>query len=166
MMTLGQRISMLRRQKGYTQEELANLLNLTPQAVSKWETDSSCPDILLVPRLAALLGVTSDELLSGEPPKETVLLPKEKQRALENLLLKVNIHSANGDKVRVNLPMPLVKLALDMGMSAAALSGGAGQEAFRDIDLEKILFLVEKGVIGKIVEVESAQGDHVEVVVE
>ena len=64
--TLGKRIGMLRRQKGLKQEELAAALGVSPQAVSKWENDQTCPDISLLPKLATLLGISVDELLSGE----------------------------------------------------------------------------------------------------
>ena len=50
--TLGSRIAELRRKKNMTQEELAAELGVTPQAVSKWENDLSCPDITLLPQLA------------------------------------------------------------------------------------------------------------------
>lgn len=61
--TMGKRIADLRRQKGMTQEQLANQVGVTAQAVSKWENDLSCPDISVLPRLAEVLGVTTDELL-------------------------------------------------------------------------------------------------------
>ena len=63
-LTLGKRISMYRKAKNMTQEDLAQKLGVTSQAVSKWETDSACPDISLLPRLASLLGVSVDALLS------------------------------------------------------------------------------------------------------
>ena len=62
-MSMGKRIADLRRQKGMTQEQLANQVGVTAQAVSKWENDLSCPDISILPRLAEVLGVTTDELL-------------------------------------------------------------------------------------------------------
>ena len=61
--TLGKRIAMLRKEKGYTQEQLAEKVGVSAQAVSKWENDVSCPDITLLPLLADILGVTVDELL-------------------------------------------------------------------------------------------------------
>jgi transcriptional regulator with XRE-family HTH domain len=61
--TIGKRIADLRKQKGMTQEQLANQVGVTAQAVSKWENDLSCPDISALPQLAEVLGVTTDELL-------------------------------------------------------------------------------------------------------
>ena len=64
--TLGKRIAALRHEKGLKQDELAEKLAVSPQAVSKWENDQTCPDISLLPHLAEILGVSVDELLSGK----------------------------------------------------------------------------------------------------
>ena len=63
--TLGRRIARLRLARTATQERLAKELNVSPQAVSKWENDINYPDISLLPDLARFLGVFVDELLSG-----------------------------------------------------------------------------------------------------
>lgn len=63
--TLGRRIARLRLAKTATQERLAKELNVSPQAVSKWENDINYPDISLLPDLARFLGISVDELLSG-----------------------------------------------------------------------------------------------------
>ena len=63
--TLGRRIARLRLARTATQERLARELNVSPQAVSKWENDINYPDISLLPDLARFLGVSVDELLSG-----------------------------------------------------------------------------------------------------
>ena len=63
--TLGRRIARLRLARTATQERLAKELNVSPQAVSKWENDINYPDISLLPDLARFLGVSVDELLSG-----------------------------------------------------------------------------------------------------
>ncbi|MBE6570568.1 MAG: helix-turn-helix transcriptional regulator [Ruminococcaceae bacterium] len=62
-MSFGQTIKDLRRDAGMTQEHLAELLSISPQAVSRWETDAAMPDISLLPPLANLFGVTTDHLL-------------------------------------------------------------------------------------------------------
>lgn len=69
--TMGQRISLLRKRKGLTQDKLAELVGVTPQAVSKWENDSSCPDINIIPKLADIFGVSTDVLLgTAQMPDE------------------------------------------------------------------------------------------------
>ena len=70
--TLGKRIAKNRKRKNMTQDQLAEQLGVTAQAVSKWENDQSCPDISTLPKLATIFGVTIDELLgtTAEPAKE------------------------------------------------------------------------------------------------
>ena len=161
--TIGNRIAKFRKAKSMTQENLAEKMGVSSQAVSKWETDTSCPDISLVPQLCKVLGVTADELLCGSEP-EVRLVPKEQRKSLEELTMRIKVHSSAGDKVRVNLPMPLVKVGLEMGVEIG--SGLTGIEGLGNIKMEQILELVEKGLIGKLVEVEDADGDTVEIVVE
>ena len=67
--TLGKRIMQYRKNKGLTQDKLAEALGVTPQAVSKWENDQSCPDINTLPKLAAIFDITTDELLGCENQK-------------------------------------------------------------------------------------------------
>lgn len=162
--TMGNRIALLRRRQGMSQEALAEKLGVSSQAVSKWENDVSCPDISLLPELAKHLGVTVDHLLTGENEKVT-LLPENQRKPLEQLTLRVRIRSAEGDKIRVNLPMQLVKICMELGVDIAP-NYAEGMDALRDLDVSKITELVEKGMIGKIVEIESAGGDMIEVVVE
>lgn len=153
----------MRKEKEWTQEELAEKLGVSPQAVSKWENGISCPDIMLLPVIARLFDTTADELLSDAPRKETSFLPAQDRKNLDDMLLRVVVNSTEGDKVRINLPMPLVKIGIELGMSIPEISGN---DVLKNIDLEQILLMAEKGVIGKLVEVESAKGDIVEIVVE
>lgn len=161
--TIGNRISKYRKAKGLTQEELANHLGVSSQAVSKWENDASCPDISLLPQLCKVLGISTDELLTGKND-EVKLVPVENRKSLDELTLRVKVDSAAGDKVRVNLPMSLVKVGLEMGVDISGSINGV--EALKNVDMSKIIDLVERGLIGKLVEVESANGDTVEIVVE
>lgn len=62
-MTLGKRIMQHRKRLGMTQEQLADRVGVSAQAVSKWENDLSCPDISLLPQLAEIFGISVDELL-------------------------------------------------------------------------------------------------------
>lgn len=64
--SLGNFISLLRKEKGLTQKQLAELLNVSDKTVSHWECDETSPDISLLPELAKTLGVSVDELLKGE----------------------------------------------------------------------------------------------------
>ena len=162
--TLGKRIATLRKQKDLRQDDIAQLLDVSPQAVSKWENDQTCPDIGLLPKLAKILGVTTDELLSGKRElQEVKLVPPEERKDIQDMLLRIMVDSADGDKVRVNLPMALVQVAMDMGMEMPQLSG---KETLKNIDLNQILELVRQGAVGNLVEVESSDGDIVRIFVE
>ena len=62
-MNIGEQIKFLRKEKKVTQEELAEYLHISSQAVSKWETGASSPDIDLLPKLAIFFGTSLDMLL-------------------------------------------------------------------------------------------------------
>ncbi len=66
-MKLNENLAALRKEKGITQEEAAQAFGVTNQAVSKWELGQSCPDISLLPEIAAYYGVSVDSLLGAEP---------------------------------------------------------------------------------------------------
>lgn len=65
-MTLGKKLQLLRKARGMSQEQLAELLGVSRQAVSKWELDSTLPDTANVVALGKLFGVTTDYLLVEE----------------------------------------------------------------------------------------------------
>ena len=65
-MSFAETIKTLRRDSGLTQERLAEVLSISPQAVSRWETGVAMPDISLIPPIANLFGVTTDHLLGME----------------------------------------------------------------------------------------------------
>ena len=161
--TLGKRIAELRRQRGLTQDQLAEAMNVSPQAVSKWENDLSCPDITMLPGLADYFHVTIDFLMRGEPADEVRMVPEEQRKNVDDMVLKLYVLSSEGDKVKMNLPLPLVQAAITLGVQPSMLGG---KDVLKDIDLEAILKLVEKGLVGKLLELQSAEGDIVEITVE
>ena len=140
-------------------------MNVSAQAVSKWENDQTCPDITSLPQLSRILGVTVDELLSGKTENlpAVTMQPIENRKAVEEMILRIIVDSANGDKVRVNLPMALVKVAIELGMEMPQVSGN---NSLKNIDFKQIFDLVSHGAIGNLVEVESADGDTVRIFVE
>lgn len=168
METLGRRIAALRRAKELKQDELAAMLDVSAQAVSKWENDQTCPDITALPKLAEILGVTVDELLSGKSA-ETLpavrILPPAERKDIKNMILRVMVDSSAGDKVRINLPLILVQVALETGMKIPGLEI-SGTNALKDVDLNQIMTLVHQGVVGNLMEVESSSGDTVRIFVE
>ena len=163
-MTIGKRIAALRKEKGLTQEELAGHMGVSPQAVSKWENDQTCPDISALPKLARLLGVSVDELLEGKQELPAVrVLPPAERKDLKDMMLRITVDSADGDRVRVNVPMALVEVAMEIGMEMPQING---TDALKGVDLNKVLRLVREGLVGNLVEVDSAEGDKVRIFVE
>lgn len=80
MLKIGEKIKELRKSQDVTQEKLADYLNISYQAVSKWENGLALPDITLLPQLANFFGVTADELLGVTKPEQSEELIKyEKQ---------------------------------------------------------------------------------------
>lgn len=89
--TLGRRIARLRLTRTATQERLAKELNVSPQAVSKWENDINYPDISLLPDLARFLGVSVDELLSGASASTQETAAQENAAAQESAAEVVSV---------------------------------------------------------------------------
>ena len=67
-MTFGRRLQQVRKAAGLSQEQLAELVGMSRQAVSKWETDQAAPDIDKLASLCGVLGVSADELLGRDVP--------------------------------------------------------------------------------------------------
>ena len=167
METIGKRISENRKAKNIKQDELAEMLLVSPQAVSKWENNISCPDISILPKLSEILGISVDELLSGKKEPETKFVPEEKRKDIKDMMLRIVVNSSEGDKVRVNIPCALLKVAMDCGMEMPVVSQNETvSSAFKNIDLAKIFEMAEKGAIGNLVEVESSEGDIINIFVE
>ena len=75
--SIGKTIATLRKAKGWTQVELAEKLNVSDKAVSKWESEAGLPEISQLPTMATLFGVTIDYLMTGKTPeKEIVTISK------------------------------------------------------------------------------------------
>lgn len=163
MKTIGTRIAMLRKEQNMTQENLAQMMGVSAQAVSKWENDVSCPDISMLPQLAEILHTTTDYILSGKTD-EVRCVSDDQRKDPSELTLRIRVLSSDGDKIRVNLPVPLLKALMDTGMDIA--SEVSNMPVLKKIDMKQIMLLIENGTIGKLVEIESADGDTIEVVVE
>lgn len=68
---MGDLIAGLRKERGMTQKDLAEQMNVTDKAVSKWERDLACPDTQTIPKLAEILGVSLEELLNAKSTPST-----------------------------------------------------------------------------------------------
>lgn len=90
---IGKFIAKLRKEKGFTQKELAEKLNITDKAVSKWENGKSLPDILIIPNLCKELEITINDLLNGE-----VISMENYKKTNEKLLLEMVKEKEEADK--------------------------------------------------------------------
>jgi transcriptional regulator with XRE-family HTH domain len=184
---LGNNIAKFRKKRGMTQDNLAELLSVSPQAVSKWENDVSYPDIEMLPKLATIFGVSMDTLFSNPVTPETEFVEPEKRKDPNKMLFKIRVKSHQGDTVSVNIPIALLKVLdfnsfVNNGNSTddntaetddGKDSSGDKKNVFQinginlgAIDWDQLLELIDNGVIGKLVEVNSADGDLVEIYVE
>ena len=170
MTSIGKRIGIHRRQRNITQEQLAETMGVTSQAVSKWENDISCPDISVMPQLADYFGVSLDQLIRGETPASVQLLPESQRKDASQLTLRMIATTSGGDFCKVNLPLPLVKAALEISLplintlqlnNDAALSDTLGK-----VDFQSLVQLAESGAIGKLFEAKTADGNSVELFIE
>jgi len=85
-MNIGEKIKKLRKQKDMTQEQLAEYLNISTQAVSKWETNLTLPDITLIPMLANLFDVTSYEIFGIDISAKKERIEKIQKEAMNCLI--------------------------------------------------------------------------------
>ena len=85
-MNIGEKIAQLRRDAGMTQEALASRLVISPQAISKWERGIANPDLELIPEIAKLFGISTDELLGLASPRARENELESRISSLERLL--------------------------------------------------------------------------------
>lgn len=100
--SIGQFIAALRKANGMTQKQLAEKLNVSDKAVSRWERDESAPDLSLIPVIAEIFGVTSDEILRGErrnqdnedfTPQSNTKVEKQLEHLINDTRTKFTIRS-------------------------------------------------------------------------
>ena len=102
MLPFKDRIKKLRKEKDMTQEQLAEYMGVSPQAVSRWETGTTCPDIFALPALAELFGITVDGLLGVDE--------KEKQREIRSI---ISVAEEKLDKGIIDEPIVRLREALN-----------------------------------------------------
>ena len=96
--SIGSFVAALRRANGLTQRQLAEQLGVSDKTVSRWERDESAPDLSLIPVIAELFGITSDELLRGERraadmPSATGNQEKRLERILDQTRLQFRVQT-------------------------------------------------------------------------
>lgn len=161
--TIGKKLYDLRKQSGFTQDYVAEKLGVSAQAVSKWENDIACPDIMTLPKIAELYGITIDELFKNEEVQSNVKYEKTEKVNENELVLRVYVDTVHGDDIKVNLPYLLVKELINVGKDISFMFTGIDLSG---VNFESIFKMVEMGVLGEIVTVETQNGDDIRVVVE
>ena len=161
--TIGKKLYELRKQSGFTQDYVAEKLGVSAQAVSKWENDIACPDIMTLPNIANLYGITIDELFKNEEVQSNVKYEKTEKVNENELIFRVYVDTVHGDDIKVNLPYLLVKELINVGKNISGVFSGVDLSG---VDFESIFRMVEMGVIGEIVTVKTQNGDNIRVVVE
>jgi len=156
MNTIGQNIAYFRKQKNMTQEELAEKMAVTAQAVSKWECDTSYPDIVTLQTLAKILAVDVAELIEG--PRNVSEILEASPEAINRRIVLIKVQ-AEGANVICRFPVAAVKKAIENGM----LKKMIGEESYQEV--AGVFDMVDLGVTGPLVEVDAA-GAHVYISVE
>lgn len=162
MESFGNRLAELRKDRNMTQQDIADKLNVTYQAVSKWENDLTAPDIDSILKLADILEVSTDVLL-GKAKKETSYLPELTKEEINRSVLRIKVSTVNGDKVNINFPVSIIKLIVESGAQTSVVSGIQGIDS---IDFSQIITMIDSGIVGELMTVETAEGDHVSIAVE
>lgn len=164
-MNLGNNISERRKQKGMTQEELATNLGVSPQAVSKWENNLSCPDITLLPEISKIFGITVDELLgvapiiSEEPvveevpnpsePEETNNPPEHSNKKATKLIITRELDEKT---TTVKIPLTIIRFGLKIGGIFGGLTG---------MQANSIEEAIRTGLVGEIMSVDGENGEKI-----
>ena len=100
------------------------------------------------------------ELLKALDKNEEKKVLRPKKNAFK--MFKIKVLSADGDKVNVQIPIEFAKVALSSGKGFMKIDQIDGL----NLDIEQLLEMIDTGVLGKIVDVESADGDIVEIIIE
>ena len=109
---IGEKIKELRKAQDITQDKLADYLNISYQAISKWENGLALPDITLLPKLANFFGVSTDELLDLKTSEnETELREYEKEYHELSLTSKSGFHLELHHSIMEKMPLADAVLA-------------------------------------------------------
>ncbi len=167
MKTLGNKINELRKARMMTQDELAEKLNVSPQAVSKWENDLSVPDISTLVQLADLFGASLDYLLRDkeQAPEESRSQSKTEESAPRKNINKMSLHirahdAVKGEDANIKIPLVLIKGKMLKKMIGKYLSEDM------DIDIDQLIELIETGALDQIIDAKEANGNTAQIFIE
>lgn len=116
-MGFSERVTALRKQAGWSQEELAQRLDVSRQAVSKWESGQAMPDLDRVVRMSELFGVSTDSLLKDTPEPDRSVHEAARAVTMEEAEAFLSIKETMADRIAwavfacVLAPIPLLMLS-------------------------------------------------------
>lgn len=163
-MNLEKNISEKRKTMGMTQEELAANLGVSPQAVSKWENNLSCPDISLLPEIAKLFNISVDELLGVQHMQEECSQGKQTEPEIEEneyeepapagkkITKLIITRELNGKTTTVKVPIGIIRFGLNLGSIFGGLTGEQASS------VEKA---IKNGLAGEILSVDGENGEKI-----
>lgn len=108
----GQLITELRKEKGLTQKQLADALNVTDKAVSKWERGLSFPDISMLEPISDVLGISIMELLAGERQEESDMISREEAQKIVSASVELSDEEIRHKKERSRLIITILVVFL------------------------------------------------------
>ena len=115
-MTIADRIQSLRKQKGMSQEELADSVGVSRQSVSKWESEQATPDLDKVVIMSELFDVTTDYLLKGIEPVKT-----DDHKTMADVLDQKVLTEKNGKRVKTALKWFLIGFGALLGLDLISM---------------------------------------------
>ncbi len=148
MNTIGQNIAEFRKERGLTQEELAEKMCVTAQAVSKWERDASYPDVTALSTLAKVLGVSVADIIEGAQS-----IPELKEAdadVIERRVFCIKVNAANTN-VKLQFPVTALKKMKDNGVLKQMIDD---EEDYSQIS-SVLETAVEMGCVGPIMNVDG-----------
>ena len=143
-MSIGKNITMFRKAKGLTQAELGELLGVSNQAVSKWESELTMPDIMLLPEIAKVLGVTLDDLY-GEHKEYEIIDKVNSDTVTDKRILLISVKEENTN-IKLRIPVPA---------ASSILSSDVFKKAIPDKAHVGLFEMIESGAKGTLVDVDD-----------
>ena len=157
-MSIGKNIAYFRKKKGFTQSELGELLGVSNQAISKWESEMTMPDVMLLPQIAKVLEVTLIDLYEDTFPDEALETnPKTISSTVENghienrRILAIRVQ-ADGANVTTKMPVSAIKSVLGNQLLQQYLGD------CEDNQLEALLAMLDQNMTGTLVNAVTEEG--------
>ena len=149
-MSIGENIARLRKEKGWTQAEFGEMLGVSNQAVSKWESEMSMPDVMILPQISKLFGISIESLYEEADDGDFIIdNPKNPISSDEDNRVLVILDEHNDSVVKTRVPVKAILALL------------ANEDVIDDIDLadEEVDF-VRKIIGSKQTLFENSKGDR------